>query len=61
MIRHFAPSKVKILIANTVFLQGSNGKLSPVTWRSKKIKRIVERTLAAEALALDEPADACSI
>ena len=42
-----------------VFLQGSNGKVSPVTWQSKRIKRIVKSTLAEEALALDESADAC--
>ena len=58
-IRHFATSKVKILKADTVFIQGSNGNILSVTWQSKKIKRIVKSTLAAEALALDESADAC--
>ncbi len=37
----------------------SNKTFSPVTWQSKKIKRIVKSTLAAEALALDDAADAC--
>ena len=41
------------------FLQGSNGKVSPVKGQSKKIKRIFKSTLAAEELALDESADAC--
>ena len=30
-----------------------------MTWQSKKIKRIVKSTLAAEALALDDAADSC--
>ena len=42
-----------------IVLQGSNCKVSPVTWQSNKIKRIVKSALAAEALALDESADAC--
>ena len=42
-----------------LFLQGSNGKVSAVIWQSKKFKKMVKSTLAAEALALDESADAC--
>ena len=41
-----------------IFLKG-NDNFSPITWQSKKIKRIVKSTLAAEALALDEAADSC--
>lgn len=41
-----------------IFLKG-NENFSPITWQSKKIKRIVKSTLAAEALALDEAADSC--
>ena len=37
----------------------SNKNFSPVTWQSKKIKRVVKSTLAAEALALDDAADCC--
>ena len=59
MIRHFTTSKGKILKADIVFLQGSNGKVSPVTWQSKKIKRIVKCTSTAEALALHESTDQC--
>ena len=39
-----------------VFLQGSSGKVPPVTWQSRKIKRIVKSTLATESLALDKSA-----
>ena len=41
-----------------IFLKG-NLTCSPVTWQSKKIKRIVKSTLSAEALALDDAADMC--
>ena len=41
-----------------IFLKGTDN-FSPITWQSKKIKRIVKSTLAAEALALDEAADSC--
>ena len=42
-----------------IFLKGSNGRLCPISWASKKIKRVVKSTLAAEALALVEGLDAC--
>ena len=42
-----------------IFLKGRNGRLCPISWASKKIKRVVKSTLAAEALALVEGLDAC--
>ena len=44
--------------AHVIFLKGKRN-FSPVTWQSKKIRRIVKSTLAAEALALDDAADSC--
>ena len=40
-----------------IFLQGINGKYSPIAWKSKKIKRVVKSTIAAETLALLEGAE----
>ena len=40
-----------------IFLQGVNGKYSPIAWKSKKIKRVVKSTMAAETLALVEGAE----
>merc|ERR1712240_146165 len=40
-----------------IFLKGINGKSSPVTWQSKKIRRVVRSTLASEALALADGVD----
>ena len=37
-----------------IFLQGENGNSCPIYWESKKIKRIVRSTLAAETLASSE-------
>lgn len=42
-----------------ILLKGKNGRLCPISWASKKIKRVVKSTLAAEALALVEGLDAC--
>ena len=42
-----------------IFLKGKNGKICPVSWGSKKIRRVVKSTLAAEALSLVEGIDAC--
>jgi transposase InsO family protein len=42
-----------------IFLKGKNGKLCPIAWSAKKIKRVVKSTLAAEALSLVEGLDAC--
>ena len=36
------------------FLLGQNGHFAPLTWHSKKIKRVVKSTLGAETLALLE-------
>ena len=38
-------------------MKGINGKSSPVTWQSKKIRRVVRSTLASEALALADGVD----
>ncbi|CAG2226054.1 unnamed protein product [Mytilus edulis] len=35
-----------------IFLRGQNGKNCPISWSSKKIRRVVKSTLAAEALSL---------
>ena len=35
-----------------IFLKGKNGRLCPISWASKKIKRVVKSTLAADAKAL---------
>ena len=40
-----------------IFLKGMNGKINPVTWQSKKIRRVVRSTLASEALALADGVD----
>ena len=42
-----------------VFIKLKDGVISPLSWRSRKIKRVVKSTLAAETLALDEAADQC--
>ena len=34
--------------------EGSNGKDMPVTWQSRKLRRVVKSTLTAETLALQE-------
>ena len=44
--------------AFVMFLVGKNGSSSILTWQSKKVKRVVKSTLAAEALSLDDAADA---
>ena len=40
-----------------IFLKGRNGKINPVTWQSKKIRRVVRSTLASETLALADGVD----
>jgi len=40
-----------------VFISG-NGKLAPVLWRSKKLKRVTKSPLASEILAVGEASDA---
>ena len=43
---------------NIICLLGENGKASPVSWQSKKIRRIVRSTLTGEALAMSDAVDA---
>ena len=40
-----------------IFLGDSNGNVCPIHWQSKKVKRIVKSTLAAECLSLQEACD----
>ena len=40
------------------FLAGSN-KFAPISWCSRKLKRIVRSTLAAETLAMQDMAENC--
>ena len=40
-----------------VFLGDHDGKVAPIQWQSKRIKRVVKSTLAAECLALEEAVD----
>ena len=41
-----------------IFLQGESGKYMPISWQSKRIKRVVKSTLAAETLAMVDAAEA---
>ena len=40
-----------------IFLQGSNRKSCPLTWKSHKLKRVAKSPLAAETMALVEAAE----
>lgn len=40
-----------------IVLMGENGKFSPLSWQSKRVKRIVRSTLAGETLALSDGID----
>ena len=40
-----------------IFIEGANNKRALLAWQSKKIKRVVKSTLAAETLALQEGAE----
>ncbi|CAC5382061.1 unnamed protein product [Mytilus coruscus] len=40
-----------------IMVLGENGKINPVTWQSKKIRRVVRSTLASETLALADGID----
>ena len=42
-----------------VFLQGCNDKYALISWQSKKLKRVVKSTIAAETLALQDAAESC--
>ena len=37
-----------------VFMEGSNGKYMPLTWQSRKLRRVVKSKLTAKTLALQE-------
>ena len=39
-----------------IFLHGENGNVIPMSWRSRKIKRVVRSTLSAETMAFIEAA-----
>ena len=43
-----------------MLLLGENGNVNPVTWQSKKIRRVVRNTLSSEALALADGIDCAS-
>ena len=43
-----------------IALMGENGKISPLSWQSKRLRRVVRSTLAGETLALAEGMD-CAI
>ena len=40
-----------------IFLTGASGKVSPIWWNSKKIRRIVHSTLSAETISMSEAID----
>lgn len=40
-----------------ILLMGNNGKFSPLSWQSKRVKRIVRSTLAGETLAMSDGID----
>lgn len=42
-----------------IFLVGNNHKYTPITWQSKRIRRVVKSTLAAETLAMVDMSEAC--
>ena len=42
-----------------IFLLGNNNRYMPIAWQSKRVKRIVKSTLAAETLAMVDMAEAC--
>ena len=42
-----------------IFLLGDDNKYLPIAWQSKRVKRIVKSTLAAETLAMVDMAEAC--
>ena len=45
--------------AYELFLEGQNGDCSPLMWQSKKLRRVVRSTMAAETLSQVEAAEAC--
>ena len=42
-----------------IFLVGSNGKYLPLSWQSRRVRRLCKSTQAAETLALVDLAEAC--
>ena len=42
-----------------IFLEGQDGNCSPSMWKSKKLRRVVRSTMAAETLFQVETAEAC--
>ena len=43
--------------AHIIFLYGENGKILPISWQSKKLRRVTKSPLASETLALSDAAD----
>ena len=43
--------------ANIILWCDSDGRCAPIQWQSKKIKRVVKSTIAAECLALHDGVD----
>ncbi|VDH99624.1 Hypothetical predicted protein [Mytilus galloprovincialis] len=48
---------VEVRVVMLCFLMGDDGKVNPITWQSKKLRRVVRSTLASEALALADGVD----
>ena len=44
-----------------IFLINKHSKYAPVSWKSRKLQRVVKSTLAAETLALEEALEECYI
>ena len=42
-----------------IFLKGKDGKIAPISWSSRKIRRVCRSTLAAETMALLEASETC--
>ena len=42
-----------------IFVVGDNKKYMPIAWQSRRIRRVVKSTLAAETLAMVDLAEAC--
>ena len=42
-----------------IFLEGQNGNCSPLMWQSKKLRRVVKSTVAAETLSQVKAPPAC--
>ena len=44
--------------AFVILISDENGNSAPIQWQSKKVRRVVKSTLAAECLAMEDGADA---